>query len=72
MVKMLTQAAELEQNRGERVKKDFKLELTRYGGRLDVVIRKREKLSEVPRFLSYAGTSIGEIGDRASRYILFI
>ena len=66
MVRMLTEAAESEQSRGERVKKAFKVELTRYGGRLDVAIRKREKLSEVLRFLSYAGTSIGKIGDRAS------
>lgn len=63
---MLTEAAESEQNRRERLKKDFKVELTRYGGRLDVAIRKREKLSEVPRFLSYAGTSIRKIGNRAS------
>lgn len=42
------------------------MELTRYGGRADVAMRKREELSEILRFLSCAGTSKGEKGDRAN------
>lgn len=62
MVRMLAEASS-DSRIEEGVKKDLKMELTRYGGRADVAMRKREELSEVLRFLSCAGTSKGEKGD---------